>query len=342
MARAKGTGPSQADLAAALDLSVSTISRALSNAPGISDEVRQRVSQAAAQLGYRSRGAAPRQDFERIVVVATIFELNGMLSWVYQEMLQSIIASARQLAIPLECHMTVETNRLPADLDAHLDPSVGLIFLGLVPDAPTIDWLGERDIAAIIVNGVDPTLQMDSISPANYFGGRLVGEYLASLGHRKIAFVGGSARWTLIRRFHGLRDGLADHWGNPDSIVDSLHLPADTTQAHMNKLREWLPECLNKATALFCFNDSIAVTVIQSINSLGKSVPRDVSVVGFDDMPVAGMTTPKLTTFRIDWQAIGSDALRQLRHRRTVGRGAALELQVGGKLIERQSAIGRN
>lgn len=338
MARPKGIGPSQADLAAALDLSVSTVSRALSSAPGISDDVRQRVTQMAAQLGYRTKGMAPRHDIQRLVVVATIFDVNGTISWVYQEMLHGITASARESAIPIECHMTMETHRLPTGLGPSLGPAVGVVFLGFVPDTETIRWLAEHEISAIIVNGVDPTLQMDSVSPANYFGGRTVANYLCSLGHRKVGFLGGPNRWTLIRRFRGFRDALADHWGADDSIVGTLHLHSDTTQAYIDQLRAWLPDFLEKATALFCYNDSLAVSAIQTISDLGKSVPGDVSVVGFDDMPLGTMMTPKLTTFHIDWQVIGAEALRQLRHRHSSQNGDALELQVGGRLVERQSA----
>ncbi|MCB1969114.1 MAG: LacI family DNA-binding transcriptional regulator [Geminicoccaceae bacterium] len=338
MARARGTGPSQADLAAELNLSVSTVSRALSNAPGISDDVRYRVSQAALRLGYRTRDAALRSAFGRIVVMATLYDVNSTLSWVYQEMLEGITLGARQGGIAVECHMTTEIERLPSDLD----PATGLVFLGIVPDEATIDWLVQRDIASIIVNGVDPTLRVDSVSPANYFGGRLVAEYLTRLGHRKAAFVGGTSRWTLVRRFHGFRDALGDFRGDDDGVVDVLHLHSDITQRHIDRLREWLPTVLDEATALFCYNDSIAISAIEALTSLGRSVPDDVSVVGFDDMPMATMTTPKLTTFRIDWRGIGSDAVHHLRQRRARPEGAARELQIGGQLVERQSTAFRN
>ena len=337
MARSKGAGPNQADLAAALNLSVSTVSRALSDAPGISDDVRRRVIRTAHEFGYRGRGGSARPPFERIAVLATLFDVNGTLSWVYQEMLQGIMARARAQDIPIESHATLETRKLPAGLDAALDPSVGLVFLGLVPDSATIAWLKQRGVAAVIVNGVDQTLQMDSVSPANYFGGRLVAEHLIALGHRKLAFVGGPERWTLIRRFHGFRDALADHWGGSGCIVDSLHLKADTAQAHVRRLRAWLPDRLTEATAVFCYNDSIAVSTIEAIASLGKSVPGDVSVAGFDDMPLATMTTPKLTTMRVDWRTIGAEALRQLEQRHASPGEAARELQIGGALVERQS-----
>lgn len=341
MARSKSNGPNQADIAAALNLSVSTVSRALSNAPGISDEVRQRVAQAAVQFGYKTRGLGSHAGFERIVIVATLFDVNGNLSWVYQEMLEGVLAAARQAGLPAESHITTETERLPNSVDMRLSPTVGLVLLGLQPDPATIKALQEADISSVVVNGVDPGFTVDSVSPANYFGGRVVAGHLAGLGHSKVGFVGGPRRWTLMRRFHGFRDAFYDYWGENEASIETLYLNTGSAQSQRALLREWLSDLLQEATALFCYNDSIAISAMEAISTLGLSVPGDVSVVGYDDMPVALMSTPNLTTFRIDWRAIGREALQVLQLRRGGMIGDAREIQIGGRLIVRESTSDR-
>ena len=140
-----------------------------------------------------------------------------------------------------------------------------------------------------------------------------------------------------MRRFHGFRDSLADRLGE-DHELRALRLKSDTPQRERDALMAWLEERLDDVTALFCYNDLVAISALEAVQSLGKSVPGDVSIVGFDDLPVGQMSTPNLTTVRVDWRAIGAEAIHSLAQRRKQIDGPARELQFGGTLLARGSS----
>ena len=89
--------------------------------------------------------------------------------------------------------------------------------------------------------------------------------------------------------------------------------------------------------ALFCGNDLVALAAIQALRRRGIDVPGEVSVLGFDDLPMANMSDPALTTIHVDWHQVGREAIRLLMQRRAEPDRPTIHIQTGARLIERAS-----
>lgn len=327
--------PRQDDIARALGLSVSTVSRALADSELVNADVKRRVREAAASVGYpvKTRGGAAPLD--EVVVMCAIAAFRETRSTVYFALLDGIKEEAARVAGGVRTVMGADGDPVPAEIDAALGPGTGCVFLGVTPAEGTARALAGRGVPTVVANGIDEALVVDSISPANHAGGAIVAGHLLGLGHRRLGYLSGVRRQTLHRRLAGFRQGVEA--GPGDASMRELRLPGDISDAHGDAFRDWMLGEARGITALTCYNDGAAVWAMERLHRMGLSVPGDVSVAGFDDMAIAQIASPSLTTFRIDWAEIGRQTVRML-HRRMLEPGAAVHfLQVGGALVARQS-----
>ncbi len=120
-------------------------------------------------------------------------------------------------------------------------------------------------------------------------------EYLLDLGHRRIGFISGAFGGQGRLRLAGYRDALVDH-GLP--YDERLVLPGDWTWDAGYELAPHFLEMEEPPTAIFCANDLMALAAMRALHERGLQIPRDVSVLGFDDIPTAALSDPPLTTVR--------------------------------------------
>lgn len=332
------TRPGQSDIANALGVSVSTVSRALAGSDLINSDVKRRVHEVAIQLGYPVKLKQDPQRFDSITVLASLDAFRDTRSSIYNSLLDGIREQSGRYTPKISTVITRSRAPLPAEIDAMLGPRTGCIFLGLTPNSETVRSLAERRVPAIVCNGIDEELLIDSVSPANYFGGAVMARYLMGLGHRKILYLAGNQRRTLQMRYMGFQQQIETLSGDKTACVQSVYqLGAEISEEQFDGFADWINQHRHEATALFCYNDSAAVWALEGIKSMGLKVPEDLSVIGFDDMPIARIASPGLTTFRIDWHEVGLICM-QLLHKRMISPDMPAQLlQVGGQLIERQS-----
>jgi len=264
----------------------------------VSDETKERVRQAAADLGYEANPIARALAGGRTGLVGV---LCGSLEDLWQQQLAAGIG--REL---------LARDRYALILDAGSDPKRELAIAhqlrdqrvdGLIvsPVDPSADgWAALAETVPIVSIG-------DSLAAArtagevlfdNRAGVTLALEHLAGLGHRSIAVLTPSQASTPDRPAEVHVAAEAQRLGLRVAIVTSGHNLAAATATARRVLRE-----RDRPTALFCFSDSIAYGAYAAAAELGLRIPQDVSVAGYDDHPVSGLLTPGLTT--VGWE-IGS------------------------------------
>jgi DNA-binding LacI/PurR family transcriptional regulator len=166
----------------------------------------------------------------------------------------------------------------------------------------------------------------------NVYGASQETEFLISQGHRHIALIGGPDHPSIVERRAGYEAALHKHGLTP-VIVESTGLEmADGEQAIVELLQR-APE----ATAIVCSNDQQAVGVLRKLQESGYQVPAGFSVVGFDDINLAQLTSPPLTTIRVGRQALGQVAAQLLLGRVSASDRPAVKAVVGVTLVERAS-----
>ena len=306
----------QEDIARAVGVSVSTVSRVLSGAPGISPATAEKVMRAAADLGTPVTGptggpgsAVAAHKMQRALLFLNQVDINTGSGSIYHFVITGIQKAAKKAGLPIELALLGDDGEIPEKILG--GPETGVLFAGVDPCHNVSERLQNKGHPTVIVNGLDPTMRHDQVAPNNFFGGQLAAQYLVSMGHRRILHLGTRRRWTLSARTDGFRAGIdgADVTGLK---CDNIELPNVTEHAARVTLNDLLERGDFAYSAVFCAADNVALTAMQELRMRGIEVPRQVSLLGFNGLPVAELSSPLLSTLAVDWEFLGAESIRIL------------------------------
>lgn len=299
------------DVARHAGVSIATVSRALTLPSRVSPDTRARVMAAVQELGYTPNAAARslRMASTRKILVTVPNIANPFFCVIIRAIEEE--AHNHGYAVLLgDTRYTVEGEEQYAAMLATREAD-GLIFLGhRLPGAvqPLIEQLGAN---APVVNGCefDPELGVPSAHIDNCAAAAEAMDHLYALGHRHIGVLAGPTSGPLCRdRLAGVRNSASRHGGL--ASLDILHGDFSMDWGVLGAA-SILSQAL-RPTALLCLSDEIAIGAIHTIRSMGLHCPRDISVVGFDDITVAQYLHPPLTTVRQPMEDIGRETVRLL------------------------------
>ncbi len=330
--------PTSADVATEAGVSRTTVSFVLNDRTDVKipDETRQRVRSAAARIGYHPHGPARQLAAGRSHVIALVLrqtpeQIAG--DAVLVETLRGLVGAARTSGFRVLVE-PLAANGPEGGLDSlfraqHAD---GLVISGPRLDDPSLVALVDEDFP-IVIQGAFPGLAVTSVDVDNVRGARGAVEHLLSLGHRRIACITNAPLvYTAAQdRYDGYRQALQDAGlPAPDELVIEAAFDAPSGHRAMVAL-------LDRTTfdAVFVASDVVALGAIGALRAAGLRVPDDVSVVGFDDIPLAAYFDPPLTTVRLPafelGQAAGRALVERIHHRTIPARTLlATELIVRG------------
>ena len=333
--------PRLIDIARAANVSVSTVSRAITGAPGIRAELRRQVIETAGRLGYdrlpSERGVSRPPAVSSITLITGYQYLADHSNNFYNAILEEIRRTCGEYGIELKSELLdVESMDLAACRAAVQNIACeSVMTLGL--DSPEIlDIIRGAMVPAIIVNGDDPEMQIDSVSPAYRSGAHLATRHLIELGHKRLLHITALYRSTCRKRLDGFRDALRmAHIPFAEELL--VDLPSFTAAEVESAMLARLKTGPLDATAAFCVTDSAALGLMSALRKTGYRVPDDISVVGFDDMPASEVCSPRLTTIHVAREDIGRAAVTRLLERVSTPGAPAWRVEVGGHLVPRQS-----
>ncbi len=316
-----GRSANQSDVARAAGVSISTVSRALSNARGISDELRLQIQGLARELGYQGRGMLAVET-RRVRTYVTANLVTGGLVTFYSTLVEGMQSAAASAGLQLEVRLvqqTLDPQRIARDADAAPAAATLLVGIDLTPELAAYF---SPDRPMVLVNTFDPQMRYDCVAPANFYGAALATQQLLDAGHRHLMHLREQVRWTTVARQNGFLAAVAGFPGATAQLVDS---PPDTDTVLHEQARL---RAAGKArwTGVYAVHDHAAIRFIHALEEAGLRVPQDISVIGFDDLPAASMMTPRLTTMRVDTDAIGRQAIALLLRR--IAEPDACRLQV--------------
>ncbi|MPY59259.1 LacI family DNA-binding transcriptional regulator [Streptomyces spongiae] len=329
MTRGTGRGggsaaPRSVDVARLAGVSQKTVSRVFNDEPYVSADVRRRVLEAAEQLGYRLNNAARAlaSGRTRSIGVVTL----GTALYGPATLLMGVERVVRDTGYALRVVNTMEGDPagIAGAVDSLLDQGVDGIVISEPIDEPIDEESDESDGVGdggdvpvrvgvpVLVIGAPPPFPAATVLTA---GGRAdlmaraATEHLLDLGHVTVRHLAGPQRWYAARdRLEGWRAALAAHGRDVPPVVEGDWSAASGYAA--GRVLADDPE----VTAVFVANDDMAIGLIRALVEAGRRVPEDVSVVGFDDIPVAGYVTPPLTTVRQPFDAVAQEGLKRLVH----------------------------
>ncbi|MGW1028151.1 LacI family DNA-binding transcriptional regulator [Streptomyces sp. NPDC002577] len=301
------------DVARLAGVSQKTVSRVFNDEPYVSAEVRRRVLEAAEELGYRLNNAARALASGRtrsIGVVTLGTALYGPAS-----LLMGIERAARDTGYALRVVNTVEGDPagIAGAVGSLLDQGVdGIVISEPIDEGGAEGELSVRvDVPVLVLSAPSPfaTSRVLTAGGGADAMARAAIEHLLDLGHLTVHHLAGPQPWYAARdRLDGWRAALAARDRAEPPVVQGDWSAASGYAAG----RELGSR--GDVTAVFAANDDMAIGLIRALTEAGLRVPDDVSVVGFDDTPVAAYVTPPLTTVRQPFDAVAREGLKRLVH----------------------------
>lgn len=329
------------DVAALAGVSPSTVSRTCKNNPSISEETKERVRKAMAELGYEPNFQASNlasQNSRTIGIILPASAKEVYENSFYLEAIQGIshYCNGRQYMT------TIVTGQDEAEiLDAVRSMSRsgkvdGFIILYSKKDDPVIDYLFNEGLLYILIGkATQYTNQTIYIDNDNLLAGREAAEYLYQLGHRRIAYLGSdSSLMFSADRKAGYQLALASHQlpVRPEYCVEVKNVSENNEEAIRGLLMQ-----KDRPTAILVSDDILAVSLERVCLENHLAIPEDLSIISFNNSLFARLTSPQLTSIDIGAGQLGSEAASQIINHIENPNLLATKIIVPHRLIERDS-----
>ena len=326
-----------AELAQLAGVSTSTVSRALDDSQLIASKTRKRIQELARQHGYRPNIMARNLRTQRTGAIGVVIPLGHETGQLISDPFFMTMLGLLADGLTGKGYDLVLSRVIP-EQDDWLEKMTasgrvdGLIIIGQSNQSKTIDKVAESYRNMVVWGGHNLGQVHCSVGTDNYRGGRIAAQHLIDKGCERIAFFGDPRILEISQRYEGFK-GAIEEADLGDKFTElRAHLVAETAQPEIIKFLESQSE---RPDGIFAATDVIAMTALRALSDLGMSVPGEVKVVGFDDLPIAKHTVPRLTTVRQDLER-GAERLISLLFERIDGQENESVI-LAPKLVQRSS-----
>lgn len=333
------------DVADLAGVSIGTASQALNYRPNVAPETRARVIDAAHTLGYPVKTTPTEAVGTGIEIIGMLtkhdFGLSPEVNPFYSHVQAGVEEECRNHGISLMyANIEVDSSNRPVVWPSMLSEKRidGLLLIGTFIE-DTVGMLKQRlDLPIVLVDGYASHLPFDSVVIDNFDGTVAAIEYLIACGHRHIGLIGANKESPpgVIERQEGFVHCLAQHQ-LPNHYIEPSHLSQESGYEATRQLLERESDL----TALFACNDLAAIGALQAARDMHIAVPEQLSIHGFDNIDLAGVVTPALTTVHVHKTWLGAIGVRQLIQRATQVHQPRIRIVVGTHLVERASVCTR-
>ena len=325
--------PSMQMIADRLGISKVSVSKAIGNQPGISADLRRKVLDLAQEIGYIKDKRNQTHSTGRFAILVPkrfFIETENFYTTIYYYlnrscMEQSLTLSLHVLNAAEEKSLTVPSSLTRLSTDG--------IFLAGEIDEPYLFALANLNIPMVAVDFYKPHLVTDCVLTDNFYLGYAATMHLIEMGHRQIGFVGDPRnQMGITDRFFGYQKALST---SGLELRPSWNIVNNDTSTGLYTLDVALPSDL--PTAFVCHCDMAAYFLLQKLQMIGKSVPRDVSLISFDNTEISRVCSPQLTTYDIDKRQFAERALHAMQQRIEAPDDPPHRIYIETKRVDRDS-----
>lgn len=331
------------DIAESLGISVNAVSLALNNKPGIGEETRQAILNIAHAMGYLETKEKFMRTYSSTHLCVMMQKRYSEDLNFYGKVLIGVTEEARNRGFDAMVDFFDDSqSAVPKVVRDHR--VAGIIVIGKISD-DNITQLQGYHIPLVIVDHASLTRQADSILTDNKQGGFLITRYLLEKGLQRIGFFGDlDYSLSIKERFFGFFEALYAQTGNRQRLYRDIERSSVLSNIEQYALKndtaviaKRLQELEQLPEAFVCSNDRAAIAVQLALESLGWRVPEDVSLTGFDDIDMCERIRPRLTTIRVNKEAMGRLAVQRICHRIDHKSAPFQNIVMSVELIERES-----
>lgn len=323
--------PSIEDVARLAGVSITTVSRVINKLPSVKEKNRIKVLEVIKELKFQPSIFAQRLATGKTNEVALIMpRYEGIFYSFYAlELIRGIEALCEALKLDLLLHIT----------DARSSPSIrgvgGIIFADVIGNRHQLEDALSKDIPCVVINNYIEDLDVSCIAIDNVGGAEAAVDYLISLGHKRLAHISGDmVTQAAAERLEGYKRALKK---NDIPLREEYIFKTDYSRGQARGSAEKLIKMSEPPSAVFVASDSMALEVMAVARELGKEIPRDLSIVGFDDNP-SGLYGPvALTTVRQPLIKMAQESVKELNRLMTDSKAKAKKIVLPTELVIRES-----
>lgn len=328
------------DIARMAGVSPGTVSNALNNRKGVSEEKKQKILQVAEELGYNK--ASDKEDIK--VIRFIIYKKHGYVvsdTPFFSVLIEGIERECRMLGYELLVSHIIHDEHNNKDVyDIIKEEQVsGVLLLATEMDDEDLKPFIKLDIPIVLLDSYFRNHSFDYVLMNNSNGAYKAVKHLIENGHTKIGCLGSSININnFYYRYEGFVNAVTEA-GLTVSKEFQLFLEPTFEGAYRDMKVILENRDIKLPTAYFAFNDIIAIGAIRAMKESNIKIPEQISVIGFDDMPFCDISSPRLTTLRVHKQYIGKTAVRRLMQKISDGDDIKVKIEIDTELIERESLI---
>src|ERR1051325_9304110 len=301
------------EVAESAGVSYATVSHVINNTRVVTQETRERVLAAMAALNYRPNALARslRQGKTNTLGLVLPDSANPFFAEISRSIEDEAFKKGYSVFL---CNTELDTQRELFYVDVLSKKQVdGIIFVAAGDQPDSLDFLLRQNMSVVMIDRDLPNVEVDAVLTDHRLGGFLATHHLIELGHTRIACIAGPSSITpSAERITGYRQALEEANLPYD---DSLVLRGDYHAQSGMELTHVLLAMTPRPTAIFALNDLMALGALRAAAEANYSVPRDLAIVGYDDLELARFTSPSLTTIAQPKKEIGSQAVNLLAAR---------------------------
>ena len=324
------------DVARLAGVSQSAVSRFFTPGASVSTKTAEKVQDAAKKLGYRPNVLARSliTGNSRIIGLVVAYLENQFYPEALEKLSHALKRNGYHILVFMASNDKEETAAIVENfIDYQVD---GIIAASVALSQNLAELCRVRGIPVLLFNRHQGSKGPPSVTSDNVSGGREVARFLVRGGHGKIAHISGWLGSSTGRdRARGFRDGLAEFGMEPFACIDGMYRRDVATAA----ARELFSKPGPRPDAVFVGNDHMAFAVMDTLRfELGLRIPEDVSVVGYDDVPLASWAAYDLTTMRQPLNRMVESVVEELLKRVTQPESAPVQIRIEGELKIRSSS----
>jgi len=323
------------DVARESGVSYSTVSRVLNGFEHVKDSTREKVLSAAEKLGYvanmqaRSLAGGRTNTIGILVPVIDNSYITEIIAGIDNELTRE---NYNLMLFTTHRHVGKEEQYVNTITSGMSD---GLLLVVPLGTEVYLEALRERNFPYVLVDQHDHNDHSSEVMSTNWQGAYEATEYLIHLGHRSIGFISGLAQLqSTHERLAGYRSALQSN-GIP--VIEENIVAGDYWESEAYHAAKKLLARDPRPTAIFASNDLTAFGAMDAVREAGLSVPEDISILGFDDIPQASFSYPKLTTVRQPLDQMGRVAVKLLMEQLTQPDNTPKRITLATTLIKRDS-----
>ncbi len=323
------------DIAKELGVTVSTVSKAINNRPGVSENLRKKIIQAVNEKDTPLKYKIDYEGRKDILNINLLIRINMSIENdpFYSFIVEGISKELQSCKCNLLYHVLHE-NKINDNqfneifLEKKTD---GNIIVGADYDPGFFDRLKRTGITTVLVDNIDP--DFSSVNTDNYGGAVQAARHLIDLGHENIVFISGPLlQNSILERYRGYCDCLKEHLQHAKPQL--IECPGVSIEDGYNAAKIYQK---NEFTAVFCATDKLAIGAMKALKEKNLNIPEDVSIIGFDDIGWGLHTEPSLSTMRVAKQQAGVLAAQLFMTNYNQPENHKVDIKISTNLIRRDS-----